>query len=290
MGVKFTDANKWDDVWFSQLTMEQKVMFIYLCDVCDIAGFYEINERITSLRTGIEDVRGAIQSLSKSVLFKDNYVFIKKHIRHQRNLPLNLRNKAHIAIVKSLLENEDRFPEIYEILSPKDIETLILYKGDIGGIDPPTKGDITPSSISISNSNSNTITVDTAQSENKITRLYKYFVGEGNLMGQSITEPMRKIMAKALAVMDVEDWKKYCDLRMQDEYQSSPTKFFLEDGWRRYQDKAKPAEPDQVKKNREEAVERASMPHVAPPEDFKKEIVKIFGKRSRPKTTADTTP
>ena len=287
MAIKFTDAKKWDDVWFSELTMEQKVMFMYLCDVCDIAGFYEVNCRLVSLRTGIEDVRGTIKSLSKSVLFKDNYVFIKKHIKHQRNLPLNLKNKAHIGIIKSLMENQDRFPEIYDTLPSQDANTIILYKSDPRGIQAPIKGDVSPTSIGTGNSN--TITADTAQSETKITRLYKYFIGEDNLMGQSITEPMRKITAKALDVMDVEDWKKYCDLRLQDKYQSSPTKFFLEDGWRRFQDKPKAKEPEYIKKKKQEASERASMPHVTPPEDFKKELVKIFGKRSRPKTTADTT-
>ena len=64
MAIRFTNSNKWDDVWFSELDLKQKVMFIYLCDMCDIAGFLEINERLIRFHTGIEDVRGAITSLS----------------------------------------------------------------------------------------------------------------------------------------------------------------------------------------------------------------------------------
>ena len=99
MAVKFTDAKKWDDVWFSQLTMEQKVMFIFLCDMCDIAGFYEVNERLVSFRTGIKDVKATVKALSKSVIYKENHIWIKKYIKHQRNLPLNVKNGAHKSIL-----------------------------------------------------------------------------------------------------------------------------------------------------------------------------------------------
>ena len=64
MAVKFTNPKKWDDVWFSKLNMEQRVMFLYLCDMCDIAGFLEINERLIEFHTGIKDVDETISSLS----------------------------------------------------------------------------------------------------------------------------------------------------------------------------------------------------------------------------------
>ena len=140
MSVKFTDAKKWDDVWFSQLSMEQKVMFLYLCDVCDIAGFYEINENLTILQTGVGDVGGTIKSLSKSVLYKNGYIWIKKHIKHQKNLPINMRNGAHKAIIKSIAEHIDRFPEIFEYLPVSDSETIkrALVGGGGGVASPPS--------------------------------------------------------------------------------------------------------------------------------------------------------
>ena len=287
MAIKFTDAKKWDDVWFSELTMEQKVMFMYLCDVCDIAGFYEVNCRLVSLRTGIEDVRGTIKSLSKSVLFKDNYVFIKKHIKHQRNLPLNLKNKAHIGIVKSLMENQDRFPEIYDILPPQDINTIASLEGETRGMQAPAKGDASPTSIGISNSISNKVTT---QKETLISRLYKYFVGEENLTGQGITTGTREILAEAIGVMDVEEWRVYCEARLIDEYKAAPNKFFLEDGWRRYQDavKVKAKEQKQAESKRKEVEERKSLPSEEAPEDFK-EFVKNFGKQSRKTETTPST-
>ena len=99
-------------------------------------------------------------------------------------------------------------------------------------------------------------------------------------MGQGITGGMRKILAEALQVMDVEDWKVYCEARLKDEYKSAPNKFFLEDGWRRYQDNVKEAVKEKVsiKDRQEEAKKRAEMPEQEAPEEFK-EFVKDFGKR-----------
>ena len=106
-------------------------------------------------------------------------------------------------------------------------------------------------------------------------------------MGEGVTTGTRKILAEAIHIMDVEEWKIYCDARLNNEFKASPSKFFLEDGWRRYQDnaKAKNKENEQVESRRKEVEERKSLPQEEAPEDFK-EFVKDFGKRSRKTETA----
>lgn len=42
---RFTESNKWDDPWFSELTFEAKYVFGYLCDKCDACGVWEPNYR-----------------------------------------------------------------------------------------------------------------------------------------------------------------------------------------------------------------------------------------------------
>jgi len=244
--------------------------------MCDIAGFYEVNERLVSLRTGIQDVRGTLQSLSKSVIFNGDHVWIKTYMKHQRNLPINIRNGAHKTMLRAIRMNIDKFPEIYDHLPVTDGDIVRQYiEGGGGG--SPREG--RPPSGS---SNSNVINTDTPQSESHIARLYKYFVGEENLMGESVTSRIRKILAEALDIMDVEEWKIYCEARLKDEYKAAPNKFFLEDGWRRFQDKAKvkQKETKQADTRRKEAEERKSLPQEGAPDEFK-EFVKNFGKRSR---------
>jgi hypothetical protein len=276
MPIKFTNTKKWDDVWFSELTMEGKVMFVYLCDMCDIAGFLEINERLIRFHTGIEDVGGAVKSLSKSVIYRDGYIWIMKYIKHQKNLPLNPSNNAHKGIISSMSDRIQSFPEIFDVLPEQDSLTLkesLTTRGYVA----PSEGLTSPIGKGIGN----VINTDTPQSESLIARLYKYFVGEENLMGESVTSRIRKILAEALSVMDVEEWKVYCEARLNDEYKAAPNKFFLEDGWRRYQDdaKAKKKEHKQADTRRKEAEERKSLPEEEAPNEFK-EFVKTLGKRS----------
>ena len=278
MAVKFTNTKKWDDVWFSELTMEDKVMFVYLCDMCDIAGFLEINERLIKFHTGIEDVRGAVKSLSKSVIYRDGYIWIMKYIKHQKNLPLNPNNNAHKGIISSMSDRIQSFPEIFDVLPKQDSLTL-KESLTIRGCVAPSEGLTSPTGKG--KGISNIINTDTPQSESHIARLYKYFVGEENLMGESVTSKTRKILAEALNIMGVEEWKTYCDARLNDEYKAAPNKFFLEDGWRRFQDKAKAKhkETKQADTRRKEVKERRSLPEEEAPDEFK-EFVKTLGKRS----------
>jgi hypothetical protein len=99
-------------------------------------------------------------------------------------------------------------------------------------------------------------------------------------MGQGITGGTRKILAEAIQVMPPEEWKVYCVARLNDEFKASPNKFFLEDGWRRYQDKVKDAKKEKqyVEEKRKEAEERRAVRPSEPPEDFK-EFVRNFKKK-----------
>lgn len=104
MAYRFTNTEKWCDSWFSSLNSSEKLLFIYLCDNCDCAGFFEINKnRISSdLKLSLFDIEGALKGLARGfVLSKENdCLYIRNFLKHQKNLPLNKNNKAHIGIIK----------------------------------------------------------------------------------------------------------------------------------------------------------------------------------------------
>lgn len=43
MAKRFTDNEKWQDNWFTDLTNDQKIIWIYLLDHCDNAGLWKVN-------------------------------------------------------------------------------------------------------------------------------------------------------------------------------------------------------------------------------------------------------
>jgi hypothetical protein len=118
MAKRFTDTEKWADPWFSELSLSAKVLFCFLCDQCDMAGFYERNDRHVSFYTGIhiESIKDAFKELEKSVLLRDRWVFVKNFLRHQKNLPLNPNNNAHKAAIKSLNSKQHLFSDVYKQL------------------------------------------------------------------------------------------------------------------------------------------------------------------------------
>lgn len=130
MAYRFTDTEKWRDAWFTTLTQFEMLLFLYLCDVCDIAGFAEVNLRLWAfeLRSTESTIKGALEGLNKSVLLSENgdYVYLKNFLKHQKNLPLNERNNAHRGIIGRFKANLDKFIDVENEI---DIELINSFIG-----------------------------------------------------------------------------------------------------------------------------------------------------------------
>lgn len=113
MSYRFTNTDKWTDLWFSNLKQLEMLLFMYLCDNCDIAGFVEPNYKrwASDLNSNIETIKGAIVELKRGLIYsKDtDLIFIRNFIKHQKNYPLNENNNAHAGILKRLNENLYKF-------------------------------------------------------------------------------------------------------------------------------------------------------------------------------------
>lgn len=113
MAYRFSDTGKWSDEWFVDLSPIEKLLFMYLCDNCDIAGFYELSLRKLSFDTGIspEEIKGALKGLERGYILSNDkkVLFLKKFIKHQKNLPLNPDNKAHRGIISRFDNYSDKF-------------------------------------------------------------------------------------------------------------------------------------------------------------------------------------
>ena len=50
----FSETNKWNDLWFRNLTPVEKLIYLYVCDRCDHAGIWEFDPDMLILHTKID--------------------------------------------------------------------------------------------------------------------------------------------------------------------------------------------------------------------------------------------
>lgn len=144
MAYRFSDTSKWSDEWFVDLTPQEKLLFMYLCDNCDIAGFIELSTRKLCFDTSLSEVevKGALKGLQRAYVLSDDkrVLFLKKFIKHQKNLPLNAMNKSHRGILSRFDNYQVRFSTnlvlmVNDGISPqKTPESKPLPRGSGNGI------------------------------------------------------------------------------------------------------------------------------------------------------------
>ena len=122
MSRRFTRTEKWDDPWFFELSPVTKLFFVYICDKCDNAGFWDINMRLAALSIGVgdEDVEKALGELREKYIKGGSVLYLRNFLKHQRNLPLRA-SKPHNAIRAIFQERGEFGREMYRNL-PTDRE------------------------------------------------------------------------------------------------------------------------------------------------------------------------
>ena len=129
---RFTETDKWKDKWFRGLDPASKLLFMFLIDNCDNAGFIEKDFELWSFHTGIdqEAMEGAYKGLARGLIEASDWIWIKGFLRHQKHLPLNPDNRAHGQIIELLRSKAIMFKDVWG-----DVEELL---GACKGLISPT--------------------------------------------------------------------------------------------------------------------------------------------------------
>lgn len=145
--IRFAETNKWDDPWFRALSGAHKLIFLYVIDRCNNAGFWEVDEAAICFHTKLEakHVEGAWKSLGRGLVLSGGWVWVRTFLRHQRNAELNPDNRAHTQIIQQLREQAERFS-----VSPEFVLFLTSYHGVLSPFQAPSKGLASPTGIGIS--------------------------------------------------------------------------------------------------------------------------------------------
>lgn len=103
MAKRFTDTEKFNDVWYRRLPLLQKVIWEYLLSECNHAGIFEnFDYDMMSFKIGAEISETDMKCFEGRIVFlNETTLFIPKFIKFQYG-ELNAQNKAHASVLREL--------------------------------------------------------------------------------------------------------------------------------------------------------------------------------------------
>lgn len=114
--TRFSETDKWRDPWFRGLKPASKLLFLFVIDNCNNAGFWEEDKDYACYATGIspDDYEGAKEGLTRGLVGAHGWLWVRRFLKHQKNVNLNPQNNAHIQIISLISEQLNRFSGIAE--------------------------------------------------------------------------------------------------------------------------------------------------------------------------------
>lgn len=106
MAKRFTDTEKWEDEWFTDLSNDYKIIWFYLLDTCDNAGIWKKNiKKLNYLCNTNVSADDLLKVFSKRItILADEKWFINKFciVQYGHDF-LQSKNKAVLSAVKKLI-------------------------------------------------------------------------------------------------------------------------------------------------------------------------------------------
>lgn len=133
---RFTETDKWRDPWFRSLPPTEKLVFVFVIENCNNAGFYELDRGGMAFSLGLDlsPIEGALKALTRGLVVEDGWVWVRTFLKHQKNDKLNPDNPAHRQVIALINEQGQRFA--------KDAEYRAFIAPYKGLLSPIGKGQV----------------------------------------------------------------------------------------------------------------------------------------------------
>lgn len=196
---RITNTDKWKDEWFLGLSAHAKLLFFYLCENCDVAGFYKLNSRFMQKQTNInaKDIVDALNDLKKAIVFNNSTdktnkkIWVKNFLFYQQQLPLEKNNPAHKKIALIIEKNLSEFNNNNEMLYILDKVSTTTSK-KTNKFEKPTLVEFKV--FGLSDAKEKEIDIDSSWLE----QLYDYYESNGWRVGKSPMKNWRAAIRGAI--------------------------------------------------------------------------------------------
>jgi len=139
MSKRFINTEIFNDSWFMDLSVNAKLLYIYLITNCDHAGIIDINWKLVEFQTGIKQLAKSYVTLTKEyenrlIKLKNSYYFIPKFITFQYpNFP-NSNVRQQSSAINRLKEfnlfDEENLTVNKELSNSYEYEHVIVNDND----------------------------------------------------------------------------------------------------------------------------------------------------------------
>lgn len=137
MAKRFTDTSKWGDVWFSELSTEHKLIYIYILDNCDQVGVWQPNFKLAEFQLNIAPNWSLFkEKMTDKRLFvmpNGNWWLVKFCTFQYGEIDEKSQSKTTQFYIKLLKKHTLWIPYTEGIYTPKEKEKekdSVLYKND----------------------------------------------------------------------------------------------------------------------------------------------------------------
>lgn len=98
---RFTETDKWKDPWFRKLPPKIKLLWSWLCDQCDAAGFVQPDWELISFQTGEELDGDSLSELGDRVEMIGDEIWVRAFVAFQYGA-LSRACKPHMKVIAAL--------------------------------------------------------------------------------------------------------------------------------------------------------------------------------------------
>ncbi len=111
MAKRLTDTNKWDKAWFRKMNPVDKCIWMFLCDRCDHAGLWDIDEDAFRYYVGIElsidqvlfTFRDHVEKVGDKLQIMDFIPFQYGHLNPENRVHKSVLDKLEKLKIKTLI-------------------------------------------------------------------------------------------------------------------------------------------------------------------------------------------
>ncbi len=136
MAKRFTDTGKWDKAWFRKLPPEMKCVWLFLCDRCDHAGLWEIDDEALEFYVGADTSLDEILKVfgDKVCRVGTNKLAVTGFVDFQYG-ELNPESRVHKSVLLKLEKEglSKGFPKSSKTLKDKDKDKDKEKEGECEG-------------------------------------------------------------------------------------------------------------------------------------------------------------